>query len=593
MLGGLLLLLALLGAPSICWGQSSTLLVEANVAGATIQIDDQQRGRTNEKGNALIDSLQAGSYTVKLRKTGYWTASSKVQLEPGLTTTVTLTLSSRPATEQGQIRLRTDVAGAAVLVDGNTVGRTGPDGQVAARGLAPGPHRVVVQKEGYDRVARTVTLDSTTRERTLQVQLAEQRSAPAAAPPADSAASTAPANRRARLLIDAGRADALVRLDDSTRGTTDANGLFSTRVEPGRYTIAVGKTGVQPADTSLRLAAGDERSLALSLEPRGPDSSDSLPLLSQLTDPWLLMGLGILVGVVGLVVALVNLAQAQSSVRRWPWRRQQFDRYEVHDVVQRSEFSTVYRANDPVEHGPVILTVLDDPYAEAPDHVQPFLDKGRTLRSIHETAPNAPIVDVHRVGREHDAEDGRPFVVFETLDGEALLSHLKNTPTLETEAALSITRQVCTGLKVAHANDVHHGTLGPENVIVTQDAPAYQIKLVGFGLQSQHNTSHDVGGGGASYRAPEQLLDGRSDRRSDMYAAGMLFYKLVTGAPPYADENPIRVLKNQEEDPEPDLPDHIPKHVHPVFHSMISKDPERRPTASRVISVLDLLESTT
>jgi hypothetical protein len=573
----------------VCWGQSSTLLVEANVAGAAIQIDDQTVGRTNEQGTALIDTIQAGTHTVALRKAGYWPASSKVQLEPGLTTTITLTLAPRPPAEQGRIRLRSNVADATVLVDGNTIGQTGPDGGVTARELAAGRHRVVVQKEGYEQATRTVALDSSRWERTLRVQLAKRRSA-SAAPAPDSTASD---RRPARLLIDAARPEAFVRLNDSTRGRTDANGLFSTRLPPGRYTIAVGKTGFQPADTSLHLPAGSQHSLALSLPPRRP-SSDPIPLLSQLTDPWLLMGLGILVGLVGAVVALVNLSRSTAGgTARWPWRRTRFDRYELHDVRQRSEFSTVYRANDPVEHGPVTLTVLDDPYATDPEHVQPFLDKGRTLRSIHETAPDAPIVDVYRLGRDGDAEDGRPFIAFEALDGEALLSHLKDTRTLETTTALSITRQVCTGLKVAHANDVHHGSLGPENVIVTQEAPEYLIKLVGFGLQSQHDTSHDVGGGSVSYRAPEQLLDGRSDWRSDMFAAGMLFYKLVTGAPPYADENPIRVLKNQEEDPKPDLPDHIPEHLEPVFHRMISKDPEQRPTASRVISVLDLLQSTT
>jgi len=592
-LRGLLLLLALLMTPSVCWGQSSTLLVDTNVGEATIRVDGQRMGQTNQKGTALIDTLQAGSYTVELQKAGYWTASSKVQLEPGLTSTVTLNLTARPA-EQGRIQLRANVSGAAVLVDGNAVGKTGPDGWIEASGLASGSHKVVVHKDGYQQMTQTVSLDSSNWERTLDVQLAERRTAAAAAPSPDSAAPSASPRQTARLLIDAGRPDALVRLNDSTRGTTDANGLLSTRVTPGQYTISVDKTDFRPTDTTLYLGAGNQRSLSLPITPRDAGSSGTLPLLSQLSAPWLLTGLGLLIGVVGAIVALVNLSRTGADgPLLWPWRRKRFDRYEVHDVIQRSEFSTVYRANDPVEHGPVTLTVLDDPYAADPDHVQPFLDKGQTLRSVHETAPDAPIVDVHRVGRNDDSADGRPFIVFETLDGEALLSHLKNTPTLETAAALSITRQVCTGLKVAHAHDVHHGTLGPENVIVTQDTPEYSIKLVGFGLQSQHNTSHDVGGGGASYRAPEQLLDGRSDRQSDMYSAGMLFYKLVTGAPPYADENPIRVLKNQEEDPKPDLPDHIPTHVHPVFHSMISKDPERRPTASRVISVLDLLESTT
>jgi serine/threonine protein kinase len=78
-----------------------------------------------------------------------------------------------------------------------------------------------------------------------------------------------------------------------------------------------------------------------------------------------------------------------------------------------------------------------------------------------------------------------------------------------------------------------------------------------------------------------------------MYAVGMLFYKLVTGAPPHMSDSSTQMLEYQTENPTPPLPEHIPDHVKPVFHRMISNDPDRRPTPTRVISVLDLLQSTT
>ena len=98
--------------------------------------------------------------------------------------------------------------------------------------------------------------------------------------------------------------------------------------------------------------------------------------------------------------------------------------------------------------------------------------------------------------------------------------------------------------------------------------------------------------GPTAYVAPEQFRNGKGDPRSDMYAAGMLFYKLVTGAPPYADDDPARVIERLEREPPPDLPDHIPDHVTAVFYRMISPDPDRRPTAARVVSVLDLIQTT-
>jgi serine/threonine protein kinase len=77
-----------------------------------------------------------------------------------------------------------------------------------------------------------------------------------------------------------------------------------------------------------------------------------------------------------------------------------------------------------------------------------------------------------------------------------------------------------------------------------------------------------------------------------MYAVGMLFYKLVTGVAPYADDDPRRVAERKAQEPRPDLPDRVSDHVKPVFHRLISPDPDRRPTASRVVSVLDLIETT-
>jgi serine/threonine protein kinase len=310
-----------------------------------------------------------------------------------------------------------------------------------------------------------------------------------------------------------------------------------------------------------------------------------------LSDTWVLLLIGILIGLSGLAVALLVLPNRDDDAFRWPWSYKRFDQYDLSSVLQRSELSTVYLANTP-EHGRVTLTVLDDPYASEPAQAESFLSKGRTLKQIHETDPDAPLIDVYRVGRENDAEDGRPFLVLEHLEGDSLLSHLKDIDTLDTGEALSITRQVCSALQVAHNNNVHHGNLTPENVVVTQTDP-YRIKLVGFGLQSHGATPHDLTGGTTSYLAPEQLRDGRSDWRSDMYAVGMLFYKLVTGAPPHMSDSSTQMLEYQTENPTPPLPDHIPDHVKPVFHRMISNDPDRRPTATRVISVLDLLQSTT
>jgi serine/threonine-protein kinase len=75
-----------------------------------------------------------------------------------------------------------------------------------------------------------------------------------------------------------------------------------------------------------------------------------------------------------------------------------------------------------------------------------------------------------------------------------------------------------------------------------------------------------------------------------MYALGMLFYKMLTGTPPFIHENPVRIVEMHEEEEPPELPERVPPTIKPVFYRMVSKDPERRPTAKKVISVLDLIQ---
>jgi hypothetical protein len=580
------------------------MLVETNVAEATIQVDGKTVGQTNQEGTALLDSLESGRHTVKLQKPGYWTASSQVQLEPELTTTVSLTLTRRPTDTSGTLRVETTVEEAIVLVNGRRIGRTDSSGRIRASELEMGSHKVIVHKEGYAQVSQQVTLDKSTPNRTIWLPLlppaaastsssdsliagSGSLTAPTGAPRSDSAAT--PPRKEAGLVVDTGVPDATVFVNDSTRGTTDANGLLALQISPGTHQVEVRKDGYKPTRTTTELDAGTQNTLAVS--PTRISSSEDASLIWHLSETWLLLLIGILIGLSGLAVAFLVFPNWREDAVRWPWSYKTFDQYDISSVLQRSELSTVYLANTP-EHGRVTLTVLDDPYASEPAQAESFLEKGRTLKQIHETDPDAPVIDVYRVGRENDAKDGRPFIVLEHLEGDTLLSHLKDIDTIDTGEALSITRQVCSALQVAHNNNVHHGNLTPENVVVTQTNP-YRIKLVGFGLQSQGATPHDMAGGTTSYLAPEQLRDGRSDWRSDMYAVGMLFYKLVTGAPPHVSDSSTQMLKNQAENPKPPLPDHIPAHVKPVFHRMISNDPDRRPTPERVISVLDLLQSTT
>lgn len=514
--------------------QTADVLVESNVAGATILVDGETVGQTNAEGEALVTSLASGRRTIELRKSGYWSASTRVLLEPDLTTTVRLEMNSRPA--------------------------EGPADQPTS---------------GADT------------EGTITAGTGAPETSSSSADTSDTSG-TGTGDRPARLIVNGDVEGARVSLNDSVYGQTGTSGQMEVEVEPGRHQIVVSKDGYTTESTTARLEAGGRHTLTVDLQSTS-SFLDRYPVLL------------FLYGLVGLSV----LAATYFVVRRWnerplvDWfrKKEHFDRYILLDVLRRSEFATVHRTNDPVDNRQVALKVLDDPYAQKPNHVQKFLEEGRVLRRIRETDPEAPVVDVYRVGRENGATEGRPFMALEHVQGDNLLVYLKERGSLDVQTALATIRQVCVGLRAAHENDVYHGALTPESIIVTGDTPHFEIKLIGFGLGAGEHPAQVVtdgtGGSAAAYIAPEQFQNGRGDWRADMYAVGMLFYKLVMGAPPFADDDPHRVMKMHAEATRPDLPDHVPPPVKPVFYRMISKDPERRPTASRVVSVLELIQVTT
>lgn len=638
--GMAVLLLWMAAAPSAARAQLADLLVETNVADATVLVDGEPVAETNAEGQVLVEALRPGTYTVEVQRPGYWAASTRTTLEPDLTTRVSLTLMRRPG-EGSTLLVETNVADAVVEVDGEQVGTTGPDGQAYATGLAPGAHRVVVRKGGYQPARRTVAFDESGLDRTVQLRLlprdaavadtaaaptdtsgappltagadAPARTGPAAPVPPDTAArdttaraptapdttARAPATSSGRLLVDAGVAGAQVTVGDSVRGRTGPEGRLVVRAAPGVHQVAVRKDGFQPLRTAARVAAGEAQTLSLSLSPTPTAEADPL---GEIGDHVPFLFLVALAGLTAIVAAIAAIAGWKRGVfTRWLRGGTPFDRYTLFEELRRSEFTTTHRASGPSGHAPLALETLNDPYAGRPDHAQQFLQKGRTLQDLPPRDRDVPVLEVYRVGREDDAPEGRPFIAHEHLQGDTLTSYLEKRGPLDTATALSVIRQVCLGLRALHEADVHHGALSPETLVVTQTTPTLRVTIVGFRVQiigftrkerSMPILGASTGDAPTAYVAPEQLQNGRGGPHSDLYAAGILFYTLVTGAPPYAGDDPARLAERLAQGPPPDLPDHIPGHVTPMVSRMLSPTPDRRPTADRVVSVLGLIETT-
>jgi serine/threonine-protein kinase len=142
-----------------------------------------------------------------------------------------------------------------------------------------------------------------------------------------------------------------------------------------------------------------------------------------------------------------------------------------------------------------------------------------------------------------DIDDGTPFLVMERLDGESLSSVLRRERVLTPEAASGILLQVLAGLAAAHARGVIHRDLKPGNIFIARQSDGEKrVKILDFGVsklggpeQAGNVTADGVMIGTPNFMAPEQV-EGRHDidGRADLYAAGVILYRAVTGHLPFA-----------------------------------------------------------
>jgi eukaryotic-like serine/threonine-protein kinase len=189
---------------------------------------------------------------------------------------------------------------------------------------------------------------------------------------------------------------------------------------------------------------------------------------------------------------------------------------------------------------------------------------------------------------------GHVFLAMEWLEGETLETRL-HRERLTTEQAVSVLRQSCEALAVAHAAGIVHRDLKPSNLFLVSHA-LERVKLLDFGIARQRdvdrtNTQTGTMLGTLGYMAPEQALGARElDARADVFALGCLLFECLTGRPAFQGESAVAIMaKVLHEDPpllrqlRPELSDQLEA----LLVRMLSKDVAQRPLdAGAVLAAL-------
>lgn len=254
-------------------------------------------------------------------------------------------------------------------------------------------------------------------------------------------------------------------------------------------------------------------------------------------------------------------------------------RFELVRMLGAGGMGAVFEATQIALGRRVAVKVLNPQLARDRNHVERFRREAQAASNLR----HRNIVDVIDFGEAGDLV----FYAMEYLEGEDLSALLARVGRMRWAEARPLLLQVVRALRAAHDKGVIHRDVKPANVfLIADDDGARQVKVLDFGIakvlavgDGQTLTRSDELFGSVKYMAPEQA-DGRSvDARTDVYAVGVLAYRMMTGQVPFEDDNAFRVLmRHQSEPPVPPRsrdPD-VPEAVEQLILRALAKAPEDR-----------------
>jgi len=214
----------------------------------------------------------------------------------------------------------------------------------------------------------------------------------------------------------------------------------------------------------------------------------------------------------------------------------QIGKYDVVDVLGRGGMGVVYRCKDRHLGREVAIKTLTEGIKGDSGMLARFYDEGRKTGSFRH--PN--IVTVYELGDDN----GIPYIVMELVEGDPLDKLIAAEEQLPLVERLRIMADVCSALGYAHRQNVIHRDVKPANIFVQPDG---RVKLLDFGIarleerkdQGLNLTRPGRILGTVTYMAPEQLRDKPMDRRSDIFAAGVVLYQLVSGELPFSGDEMV------------------------------------------------------
>jgi len=221
-------------------------------------------------------------------------------------------------------------------------------------------------------------------------------------------------------------------------------------------------------------------------------------------------------------------------------------RYRLEARIGAGGMSTVYRATDLTLQRPVAIKLMNREVSIDSDQLERFRREARAV---------AQLSHPHIVGVIDAGEDeGRPYIVFEYIEGETLKERIRRQGRLPVAEAVAYAIEIARALGAAHARHIVHRDVKPQNVLIDEEGSA---KVTDFGiartLDEEGLTADGRVLGTTDYVSPEQALGQPVTGQSDLYSLGVVLYEMLTGEVPFKGESQVAVAMKHVREEIPDV----------------------------------------
>jgi eukaryotic-like serine/threonine-protein kinase len=239
------------------------------------------------------------------------------------------------------------------------------------------------------------------------------------------------------------------------------------------------------------------------------------------------------------------------------------NRFRLEERIGSGGMSTVYRAFDETLERWVAIKVL---------HADMLQDDAQLERFRREARAAARLSDPHVVTViDAGEDDGRPFIVFEYVEGETLKDRIRRFGRLPVAEAIAYAIEIGRALEAAHAERIVHRDVKPQNVLID---PEGRAKVTDFGIARSLGLDGLTAAGRVlgttDYVAPEQAIGEGATEQSDIYSLGICLWEMLTGYVPFKGENQVSVAMQHVRDPIPDVTRFRPE-VSAVLASVVDR----------------------